>query len=245
MAAAAPTAAEKIGMDNDLVNVTDVEQGWIYDFLGGGLCPAGVELHGGARVVAATGLLLGRRAFATIPRKDITKTSFTMTFVFRLPPGLVSHRQILLGDWTHPWSFLVYIHAGGRVGTNLRKNIFSHGSDPDQDLITLGEAEVPPECPPVQGGAWTHVAVAWDREHGVCTSYVNGVFAESSAARMPAANMDLQTTAHPRFFIGCKEDSRGDINSGFEGDIALAHMVPRLLDPQTIAGLSALFLSRF
>jgi hypothetical protein len=112
----------------------DPEGGWHVDF--GSPTEAtlrAVKLQNGAQVVPAQGLVLdSRRAgYAVLPRRNMRTTSFTLFFEFKIAPGRAV-RQILLGDWTHPWQLLVYITADGNVGTNLRKNINSHGSDPDQ-----------------------------------------------------------------------------------------------------------------
>lgn len=187
-----------------------------------------LTLHGDARLHDGV-LVIHKDGFAEFPRWELGKTSFTLFFAFRLTS--LRERNILVGDWTYPWQFMVTILPNGGVGVNLRKNINSMGSDPLQDLVAM-EGRGP--GPKVISGEWTHVAVVWNRETQQCISYVNGDESERVVAA-PAASLDLQENDHEFYRLGSKEDHHlGSPDGRFSGAMSVVEIFYEPISPEDV-----------
>ena len=85
----------------------------------------------------------------------------------------------------------------------LRRNINSGGSDPQQGLVDVSCGS--PVTLPL---AWTVCAFTWSREQKTLSSYLNGEFCAASQVRPLAADdIDVQQNQQSHVLLGGKSDS--------------------------------------
>ncbi len=198
----------------------------------------------GAPLLHLSEISLPLGGYFTAPAMDLHATDFTLATNVYLDPENASHRNIIFGNWgsqDNAWQMLFYVLGDGRPGVNLRRDMVTNGSDPQQDLVTLVGSTVVP------GGAWHHVAVTFtwgpDGRQPTCTLYVDGAAAGSaSPAVTEVPNLRNPYTLMPtrnRYWIGLKEDSRGhsDPDSLFAGQMRDFRLYSAALSPAAIARL--------
>lgn len=165
---------------------------------------------------------LNRGAYFTAPELDLHATDFTIGA--RVKVRSTANRNIILGNWSsegQSWQLLLAVLAGGKLAVNLRKDMETNGSDPDQDLVALvGNTAL-------QAGVAAKIAVTFtwgaDRRTPKATLYVNGaVDGEQSPAVVVTPVIrnpyTLMATSNP-YLIGRKQDSSDD-DSYYAGEIA-------------------------
>ena len=166
-------------------------------------------------------LVLPKGAYLSTPRLDLHATNFTIAAKLFLDSTKV--RNIVLGNWGaagNSWQLLLAVNAGGAIALNLRRDIDTSGSDPQQDLITLVSSAT------VGEKAWHHIAATFDWgvdfHHPVAALYLDGKpvgSQQGEVKQLPTLhNPYTLKTTHNLYLIGRKEDGTDD-SSWFSGQI--------------------------
>lgn len=132
--------------------------------------------------------------------------------------------QHILSDWSYPWSFL--LQSRGSFNVELRRNINSQGSDPNQGLVGVDGGDA-------VSGQWTHIGFTYDHLNGVATLYTNGNLVSSSQTTY--ANHDIQSNNHQYWHLGLKADS----GVTYYGLLADVRIYSDVLSPQDVQFLAS------
>jgi hypothetical protein len=114
---------------------------------------------------------LGPEKSVPVPNIDLHATDFTIAT--KVNVSSTAHRSVVFSNWGKgSWQLFFAIAAGGAPTIDLRKDMPTSGSDPEQDLCGLVGNAV------VSAGAWAHVAVTFtwgaDRHTPTCKLYLDG-----------------------------------------------------------------------
>lgn len=166
-------------------------------------------------------LVLPKGAYVSTPRLDLHATNFTIATKLFLDS--IKVRNIVLGNWGaagNSWQLLLAVNVGGQIVLNLRRDLDTNGSNPEQDLITLVSSA------PVTEKAWHHIAATFDWGadglHPLASLYLDGKpvgSQEGVIKQLPGLHnpYTLKFTHNP-YLIGHKEDASDD-SSWFSGQL--------------------------
>ncbi|XP_064639296.1 CUB and sushi domain-containing protein 3-like [Lineus longissimus] len=180
------------------------------------LDPYGRSVFGVDGKVGTTIQLSGHRySYAEVRRVDISRTSFTLSFLFKQTGKISQHLRTIFSDWRvsgrSRWQFLIRIWKDDKMSVSLRRNKYNSGSDPRQSMIELKtntKFDVAYQ--------WYAVSFIWDRQKKTGTFYVNGRY--DSMVTSTRTDTDLQDSSYKQWYqIGYKGDS---YNEWFQGHIA-------------------------
>ncbi|XP_064649823.1 uncharacterized protein LOC135501582 [Lineus longissimus] len=162
----------------------------------------------------------GINQYALVPAVRFQETDFTIEMWFKTTAN--NKRQVLIGDWSKPWQFLIEVTASGEIEVTLRRNINSAGSDPKQNLLTArgGTVEV---------GQWQYLQVKYAHGPGTCLVYLNDV--EVAQSTTTYTDHNLQVNTHEQYEIGYKKDSNSDYFKGRIGFLRILNEVFNLAAP--------------
>lgn len=161
------------------------------------------------------------RHVVAIPRFDLTTGDFTLFLRYNVNDFSHGHegcRVPLLHDWVYPWSFGVFATTSG-PNMELRRNINSHGSDPEQGLIyTQGKVDLP------NGGLnqWVVCAFTWSPSQRTMQCFVNGQLLDTQTVRPSVQDVVVQRNTHSHFYLGWKNDGQEQMH-GVISHCALYH----------------------
>jgi len=198
------------------------------------------------------------RSHLLVPSLPITRCSFTVTAWVTLPE-MRNHRIFFLSDWSYPWSYFFALSAdgNGRVAVHgeLRRDILSQGSDPNQGLVSVDSrnaqhrtsaadtfpfaSEAVQRSVPVDGGCFpsggavVHVAWTWQREEGRLSAWVNGVCVASCVTEWDERDVQESRASHHE--VGLKRDSGGECMKG--GLLQMQVLKEAAVHPGAMAGL--------
>ena len=148
--------------------------------------------------------------YLNIPNVNIQSDSFTISFSLRLAAASTA-RQILLSNWSSgQWQYITTVDANGTLTGVLRRNMYTSGSNPDQDLVSVSTAR------PVPVGAWFDVAFTYDAPTRTFSVYVDLEKSASSVVRSSVTDLTLHTSNVRYVQFGNKADdspSTGNLNA--------------------------------
>ena len=148
--------------------------------------------------------------YLNIPNVNIQSESFTFTFSLRLAAASTT-RQILLSNWSSgQWQFITTVDATGTLTSDLRRNMQTNGSNPEQDLIAVTTAK------PVPVGTWFDVAFSYDAPTRSYSVYINQEKSATSVVRSSVTDLTLHTSDVKYVQFGNKADdnpSTGNLNA--------------------------------
>ena len=177
----------------------------------------------------------------TVPSIDLHAIDFTISARIKL--SSTSNRNIIFANFGaagNSWQMMFTVQAGGALFMNLRKDMPTAGSDPEQDLL------YPIASKSISAGTFYHVACTFtwglDRVSPCCILYVDGVeVGRASPTITPSTKVrnlyQLMPTSNP-YLIGRKQDTN-DADSWFAGEMRNFAIYGLALDAAAIATLAA------
>ncbi|KAF9033795.1 concanavalin A-like lectin/glucanase domain-containing protein [Panaeolus papilionaceus] len=140
-------------------------------------------------------------AYLNIPAVTfIQDSSFTMSWDMRIP-NWPTKRTMLLTNWkSGMWQFLTYYDPDGKVGCQLRRNMDTDGSNPEQGLVDVSTITALPL------GVWRNITFTFDRTKRTLYVYVDGKKSNESVVRSSVTDLSLHTSNSTQFQFGFKAD---------------------------------------
>ncbi|KAF5319747.1 hypothetical protein D9619_008878 [Psilocybe cf. subviscida] len=148
--------------------------------------------------------------YLSIPAVDIRAINFAIEFNLRMPSTPTS-RGILLSNWqSGQWQYIMTIDAAGTISFDLRRNMFTNGSDPTQDLVAVTTAAKVPV------GTFFKVVYIYNTTQRTLSVYIDGAFSASAVVRPGITDLTLHTSTQPYVQFGNKADDvpvTGELNA--------------------------------
>eukprot|EP00658_Telonema_sp_P-2_P017224 TRINITY_DN16669_c0_g1_i3.p1 TRINITY_DN16669_c0_g1~~TRINITY_DN16669_c0_g1_i3.p1 ORF type:complete len:346 (+),score=40.62 TRINITY_DN16669_c0_g1_i3:145-1038(+) len=172
----------------------------------------------------------------SIEKFGVTRCDFTILVRFRVSDWSCHQRAPLLSNWVRHWSFLLFCSKNQGPLLELRRNINSGGSDPEQGLVTVqctSQHGTPIQLPM----EWTVCGFTWSRARRTLTSYLNGNKCQESTVRESAAHdVNVQQNREQHVLVGGKGDAPSE---SWDGAVSHVICMQACLEEEAVATLSA------
>ncbi|KAF8969215.1 hypothetical protein BDZ97DRAFT_1754810 [Flammula alnicola] len=108
--------------------------------------------------------------------EDASRSQLEKGYIKIRNPGYLNIPNILLSNWSSgQWQFISTVDATGTLSSELRRNMQTDGSNPEQGLVAVTTAK------PVPVGTWFDVAFSYDASKRTYSVYIDQ---QKSASRL-------------------------------------------------------------
>jgi len=136
--------------------------------------------------------------FLNIPAVDLRTINFSIELTLRFS-SIPTSRQTLLSNWqSGNWQYWMALETDGTVFFTLRRNMYTAGSDPTQDLVVV-QTKVPV-------GRFFNAVYVYNSHCRKFSVFIDGALAASAVVRQEVTDLTLHTATQQHVQFGNKGD---------------------------------------